>query len=184
MKKAELAVRVAEQTGQQPEIIVKIIDEFTKQTISRLAIGTFLEIKQFGCFEVVIEPQRESGTARIPAKRLPSFKSDDELTDARAMVNASIVQLVAAAGGVSPNTTEEILSQAFTAVKTTLLQGDRVTIEGFGTFEVMIIPPRTLIDPDTGESFSSREKRRLRFSSGKDLKVAVAEGGSPAPIKS
>jgi nucleoid DNA-binding protein len=184
MKKAELASKVAEQIGQQPEAIVKIIDQFARQTISTLAAGASLEIKQFGCFEVAIEPERGSGTARIPAKRVPVFRSDDELNDTPAIVSGNIAQLVVATAEASPDTTAQILNLVLTAVKVTLLQGDRVTLEGFGTFEVITVPSRTLIDPDTGESFSSQQKRRLSFTAGRDLKVAVSEAGATAPIQS
>jgi DNA-binding protein HU-beta len=176
MKKADLATIVAEQTAQEPALVVKIIDAFTQQAISMLAKGTPVEISQFGCFEVVTEPQRGSGATGVPARRLPSFRSDDELTSAAAVVETSIVELIAATAGIAADTTANILNHAYTGVKTALLQGDRVTIEGFGTFETMTTPARTLIDPDTGESFSSAERRRLRFSSGKDLKVAIADG--------
>ncbi len=105
MKKAELASIIATQTGQQPERIVEIIDEFTKQIISRLATCNSLEVKQFGSFEVVTEPLRESHSARIPGKRIPSFKSDDQLTKTPAIVDPGIVQLVAAARDLIPETT-------------------------------------------------------------------------------
>jgi DNA-binding protein HU-beta len=59
---------------------------------------------------------------------------------------------------------------AFTETVTeTLSKGDKVTLIGFGTFDVQQTNARTGRNPQTGEPIQIKKKNKVRFKAGADL---------------
>jgi integration host factor subunit beta len=54
-----------------------------------------------------------------------------------------------------------------------LVQGDRIEIRGFGTFNLHHRPPRSARNPKTGEMFQLPAKVALHFKPGKEMKDRV-----------
>jgi DNA-binding protein HU-beta len=64
--------------------------------------------------------------------------------------------------------------EAFTGtVKETLKKGDKITLVGFGTWDVQDVPARTGRNPRTGEVLKIKPKKRPRFKAGAELSSAV-----------
>ena len=63
---------------------------------------------------------------------------------------------------------------AFTETVTeTLKSGDKVTLIGFGTFDVQDVPARKGRNPRTGEPLKIKKKKRARFKAGAELSSKV-----------
>lgn len=64
--------------------------------------------------------------------------------------------------------------EAFTGTVTeTLTKGDKLTLVGFGTFDVQEVPARTGRNPRTGEPLKIQAKKKPRFKAGAELSGAV-----------
>lgn len=60
--------------------------------------------------------------------------------------------------------------EAFTdTVGDVLKSGDKITLVGFGTFDVQNVPARVGRNPRTGEAIQIKGKRKPRFKAGTDL---------------
>lgn len=59
------------------------------------------------------------------------------------------------------------------AVETCLVRGERVTLVGFGTFDVSTHKARRVRDPRRGVPMEIRARRVARFAPGLELKLAV-----------
>ena len=63
---------------------------------------------------------------------------------------------------------------AFTdTVGDVLKKGDKITLVGFGTFDVQNVPARTGRNPRTGEAIQIKGQRKPRFKAGTDLSNQV-----------
>ncbi len=58
-------------------------------------------------------------------------------------------------------------------VQSSLIQGDRVTLVGFGTFATSLHKARLVRDPRCGGTMEIAARRVARFAPGLDLKLAV-----------
>ena len=58
-------------------------------------------------------------------------------------------------------------------IKTTLLEGGRMEIRGFGTLDLKYYSERTARDPRTGERVSMSARHRLYFKAAKKLKLRL-----------
>lgn len=73
-----------------------------------------------------------------------------------------------------PQTEAKVFLDAFTsAVSETLSKGDKVTLIGFGTFDVQDVPARTGRNPRTGAVLQIKAKKKPRFKAGADLTEKV-----------
>ena len=73
-----------------------------------------------------------------------------------------------------PQTETKAFLEAFTeTVTATLTKGDKVTLIGFGTFDVQDVPARTGRNPRTGEPLKIKAKKKPRFKAGADLTEKV-----------
>ncbi|MEG2039155.1 MAG: HU family DNA-binding protein, partial [Oscillospiraceae bacterium] len=59
-------------------------------------------------------------------------------------------------------------------VTTALTEGDKVSLVGFGTFEVKSRPERQGVNPQTGEKMTIAASKLPSFKAGKTLKDAVS----------
>lgn len=67
-------------------------------------------------------------------------------------------------------------------VQSSLLEGDRVTLSGFGSFAVSVRKARSVRDPRSGNPIRIAERRIPRFAPGMELKAVVnREDGGRGP---
>ena len=66
-----------------------------------------------------------------------------------------------------------IINDTFTIIGQRLVNGEKVQILGFGTFEVRTRAPRKGKNPRTGETIDLPEHKVTHFACGKPLKEAV-----------
>ena len=67
----------------------------------------------------------------------------------------------------------EIVNSVFTGIEEALVAGDKVTIAGFGIFQVKERPARTARNPRTGEAVKVPASKAPAFKAGKALKDTV-----------
>lgn len=73
-----------------------------------------------------------------------------------------------------PQTEAKAFLEAFTdTVTETLSKGDKVTLIGFGTFDVQDVPARTGRNPRTGEVIQIKKKKKVKFKAGAELASSV-----------
>jgi DNA-binding protein HU-beta len=65
------------------------------------------------------------------------------------------------------------LNTTLEAIKAALKRGERVTLSGFGSFEVKIRNPRKGRNPKTGEEVAIPRKKRVKFNPSKSLKELI-----------
>jgi DNA-binding protein HU-beta len=61
-------------------------------------------------------------------------------------------------------------------IETSLVEGDHVTINGFGTFGVAHRKARRVRNPRSGNSMEIAERRVPHFAPGSELKTAIVNG--------
>lgn len=89
------------------------------------------------------------------------------------MNKVELIGAVASKSEISKKDVEKVIN-AFTSVVTdTLVDGDKVTITGFGTFEVAERAARTGRNPKTGDAIEIAASKSPKFKAGKALKDAV-----------
>lgn len=89
------------------------------------------------------------------------------------MNKAELVAAVAEKAGMPKRDAERVLNAFFEAVEEALARGSRVSIAGFGIFEVRDRGPRMGRNPQTGQSIRIPASRVPAFRAGKSLKDAV-----------
>ena len=68
---------------------------------------------------------------------------------------------------------EAAVDSLLTNIETALIQGDSVTLTGFGTFKIAKRNARTARNPRTGEMMNIKAKNVVKFSVGKKLMEAI-----------
>ena len=86
--------------------------------------------------------------------------------------NELIAQVAQAAGLTRKDATAAVAS-VFEAVSNALAAGDKVSLPGFGTFEVREHAARTARNPRTGDAIEGPASKAPAFKPGKTLKDAV-----------
>ncbi len=81
---------------------------------------------------------------------------------------------VAKQANVSQVEAGKILNTALQVIAKTLASGDRLTLTGFGTFEVRSSAARTGTHPRTGEKIKIAARKRPAFTAGTALRSAVS----------
>ena len=89
------------------------------------------------------------------------------------MNKTELISAIAEKAEISKKDTEKALTAFTNIVADTLVDGDKVAITGFGTFEVAERTARTGRNPKTGESIQIAASRSPKFKAGKALKDAV-----------
>lgn len=72
-----------------------------------------------------------------------------------------------------------LVEGVFTAIKDAAVNGEEVSLPGFGKFKVQNKPARTGRNPRTGEAVPVDEKVVPFFKAGKELRSRVNKGGRP-----
>lgn len=89
------------------------------------------------------------------------------------MTKTELVANVAEKAGIDRKKADKAVNAVFEAVKQALVEGDKVQIIGFGTFENRARSARKGRNPRTGEEIQIKASKLPSFKAGKALKDAV-----------
>lgn len=89
------------------------------------------------------------------------------------MNKTELIQTVAEAAGLSKKDATAAVNATLDAISKALIDGDKVQLVGFGTFEVRERAARTGKNPATGESVEIAACKSPAFKAGKALKDSV-----------
>ena len=89
------------------------------------------------------------------------------------MTKADLVAKIAEKAGLSKKDAEAALNAFMDSVKEALAAGEKVSLVGFGTFEVVQRAARKGRNPQTGEEITIPATKAPKFRPGKGLKEAV-----------
>ncbi|MBB5021149.1 HU family DNA-binding protein [Desulfurispira natronophila] len=89
------------------------------------------------------------------------------------MTKKELIGKMAEASGITKVQAEKALNTFIDSVSTTLKSGDKVTLVGFGTFQVTERAGRQGINPRTKEKISIPARKSPKFVPGKALKEMV-----------
>lgn len=91
------------------------------------------------------------------------------------MTKTELVSLIADKGDYSKKDAEKALATVIDAITASLKKGEKISLVGFGTFEVRDRAAKTAINPMTKEKIQVPAKKVPAFKAGKALKDAVAK---------
>ncbi len=91
------------------------------------------------------------------------------------MSKAELINLIAEKGDYTKKDAEKALSVVINSITDSLKKGEKVSLVGFGSFEVKERSARNAINPLTKEPISIPAKKVPAFKAGKALKDAVAK---------
>ena len=91
------------------------------------------------------------------------------------MSKTELIAQVAEKTGLSKKDTESIINAAVDTIASTMAQGDKVQLSGFGIFEVKDRQARVGRNPKTKEAIEIPASRQPVFKPSKALKDIVAE---------
>ena len=91
------------------------------------------------------------------------------------MNKAELINAVAAAADVSKKDAEAVITATVDAITAALVNGEKVQVSGFGTFEVRARDARMGRNPHTKESIEIPATRVPAFKPSKALKDSVAK---------
>lgn len=91
------------------------------------------------------------------------------------MKKADLIQEVAKKTGKSKKDASICVDAVFESIKDALVAGDKVTLTGFGVFEVRERAAKKCKNPRTGEIQDVKACKAPAFKAGKNLKEAVNE---------
>ena len=89
------------------------------------------------------------------------------------MTRAELVVNVAAKSGLTKKDAEKAVAAVFDTIKQALLEGDKVQVLGFGTFEIRPRSARKGRNPQNGEEIEIPASKLPSFKAGKALKEAI-----------
>lgn len=89
------------------------------------------------------------------------------------MTKTDLIAQVAANTEMSKKNAELAVNAAFDALANALTEGEKISISGFGTFEVRERAERQGINPRTRESITIAASRSIVFKPGKALKDSL-----------
>ena len=89
------------------------------------------------------------------------------------MTKTELAATVAAKAQITKKQADQILNTTFDAIKQALVEGDKVQLIGFGTFEIRNRAARKGRNPQTNEEIDIPASKLPSFKAGKALKEAV-----------
>lgn len=89
------------------------------------------------------------------------------------MTKAELINLIAEKGEYSKKDAEKALSTVIDSISETLEKGEKISLVGFGTFEIRDRAAKEAINPLTKEPVHVPAKKVPAFKAGKALKEAV-----------
>ena len=91
------------------------------------------------------------------------------------MNKAELIAAAAMRAELSKKDTEKVINAVFETISEELAAGEKVSVVGFGSFDVKQRPERVGRNPATGEEITIPASRVPQFKPGKALKDAVAK---------
>lgn len=91
------------------------------------------------------------------------------------MTKAELISAVAEKSNLTKKDSDKAVSAVIDAITEALVKGDKVSLVGFGTFEVKNRSARNGINPRTKESMAIPASKLPTFKAGKALKEAVGK---------
>ena len=91
------------------------------------------------------------------------------------MTKADLITIVAEKTGSSKKDSEKAISAVLESITEALVKGEKVSLVGFGAFEVKTRGPRKGINPRTKEAITIDASKLPAFKAGKAFKDAVAK---------
>ena len=91
------------------------------------------------------------------------------------MNKTELISAVAEKAGLSKKDSEKAVSAAFEAITEALVAGEKVSVVGFGSFDVRLRAECTGLNPATRQEITIPASRTPVFKAGKALKDAVAK---------
>ena len=89
------------------------------------------------------------------------------------MTKAELLSAIAKKGGYTKKDAEKALEAVIGTVTDTLAKGEKVSITGFGTFEIRERGEKTCINPRTKKKMVCPPSKAPAFKAGRALKEAV-----------
>lgn len=89
------------------------------------------------------------------------------------MNKTELVEKIAVGAGLSKESAKKALEAAVEAIKTALVEGDKVQLIGFGTFSVNERPAREGMNLRTREKIQIAAKKVAKFKAGAELSDAL-----------
>ncbi len=89
------------------------------------------------------------------------------------MNKGELVDSIAKQSGLTKTDAAKALDATLDAITSTLQNGDKVTLPGFGTFSTSKRSARTGRNPQTGKEIKIKAKTVAKFKAGKNLADAV-----------
>lgn len=93
------------------------------------------------------------------------------------MQKTEFIRSVAERAGVSQKETKQVVDSALEVITEALKRGEKVTLTGFGTFEVRQRQEREGVNPQTREKIKIAATTTPGFSASSTLKDAVKNSG-------
>ena len=91
------------------------------------------------------------------------------------MTKAELIAVVGEKAGLTKKDADKAVSAVLEAITETLANGEKVSLVGFGTFEVKERAERMGHNPRNGEAMTIPASKAPTFKAGKALKEAVAK---------
>lgn len=92
------------------------------------------------------------------------------------MNKEELIEIIAVENEIPKTKAKAVLNSLISAVQKAVVEGDKVTLSGFGIFEAINTKARTGHNPRTKEKIKIDAKRRPKFTAGRDFKASVASG--------
>ena len=89
------------------------------------------------------------------------------------MNKAELVEEITNKTGLTKKDTGNVVNAIVQTITNTLKKGEKVTLIGFGTFQVIERKARRGVNPQTGETIQIPAKKVPKFRAGKNLREAV-----------
>ncbi len=89
------------------------------------------------------------------------------------MNKTELIEIVAKEANLKKKDADAAVSAVLCAFEKALVDGDKIQLIGFGTFEVKNRAAKTGRNPSTGEAIAIAASKQIKFSAGKTLKDKV-----------
>ncbi len=89
------------------------------------------------------------------------------------MKKNEIISALVDSTGLSKTDVEKVYNATFELIKEEVSKGNKVSISGFGTFDISERGEREGRNPATGETITIKASKSVKFKAGKELKEKV-----------
>ncbi|MFC1855477.1 HU family DNA-binding protein [Thermodesulfobacteriota bacterium] len=89
------------------------------------------------------------------------------------MTKSELIAEISKDAELTKTEAEKVVKSLIESIKKTLKKGDKVTLTGFGSFQISSRKARTGINPQTGEKINIKASKVPKFKPGQNLKDAV-----------